>query len=423
VILFSPLSPTIRKVVAVGAILLCLATAWISAKAALSRLMAKSSTIVNSLALAQQAVQLTPNDPEAHRALASMLRNEDRVAEAEFELEIAANLRPRDDLLWLDLGLVRDRLEDNDGAIAALNESVRLAPYYAHPRWQRGNVLLRQGRYDDAFADLRQAANSNPDLQLNLIDLTWGISKYDPKLTEAILQIDNEQMRVAFARFLARKGLGIEALDQFRKCAYVSPQIRKEMVYNLIARKSFSEAFAIWSNGSAAPAIFDGGFEAPLSLEEIGFGWRVTREEGMSLSIDTTEKQSGTKSLRVQFGGNSNVSEPVVSQLVLVEPGKHYRLNFAARTQEVVAGGLPVVSIVSASNDKPLAKSTPLKAGTNPWEVTSVEFTPDADTRAVWIKLVREPCSSNPCPIFGVVWLDSFSFETLQDAEKAAPKT
>ena len=259
--LFFTLNPTIRKIIAVAAIPLCLIAAWVSAKAALSRLMAKSSTIVNSVTLAQQAVQVTPNDPEAHRALAALLRNEDRVAEAETQLEIAANLRPLDDLIWLDLGLVRDQLEDGDGAIAALNESVRLAPYYGHPRWQRGNVLLRQGRYDDAFADLRQAAKSNPDLQLNLIDLTWGISKFDPKLTEQILQIDNEQMRVAFARFLARKGLGPEALDQFRRCAYVSPQIRKEMVYNLIAKKSFREAFAIWSNGSSAPAIFDGGFE------------------------------------------------------------------------------------------------------------------------------------------------------------------
>ena len=422
-LLFFTLNPTLRKIIAAGAIPLCIIAAWVSAKAALSRLMAKSATIVNSVPLAQQAVQLTPKDPEAHRALAAVLRDEDRVVEAKGELEIAANLRARDDLIWLDLGLVRDQLEDADGAIAALNESVRLAPYYAHPRWQRGNVLLRQGRYDPAFADLRQAASSNPDLQLNLIDLTWGISKSDPKLAETILQIDNEPMRVAFARFLARKGLGPEALDQFRKCAQVSPQIRKEMIYNLIAKKAFREAFAIWSNGSSSAAIFDGGFEAPLSLEEIGFGWRVTREEGLALSIDTTEKQSGTKSLRVQFSGNPNLSEPVVSQLVLVEPGKHYRLNFSARTQEIVTGGLPFVSIVSASNDKPMAKAPPLPAGTNPWAFSSVEFTPDGDTNAVWIKLVREPCSANPCPIFGVIWLDSFSLETLHDGEKAAPKT
>jgi len=36
----------------------------------------------------------------------------------------------------------------------ALRRAVELAPSYSHPRWQYGNLLLRQGRTDDAFAQL-----------------------------------------------------------------------------------------------------------------------------------------------------------------------------------------------------------------------------------------------------------------------------
>jgi hypothetical protein len=336
------------------------------------------------------------------------------------EYETAVSLRPSDDVIWLELGITRDEMEDPAGAIAAMNEAIRTAPYYAHPKWQRGNVLLRQGRYDEAFADLREAAKSNHDLQPNLIDLTWAISKSDPKLMEQILQIEDDHMRTAFARFLARKGRGSEAVEQLRLVREISEPVRKEMVVNLLSRKSYKEAFAIWSgrlsdpDKPTPPVIFDGGFESSLILNETGFGWRVAKADNQSFSIDTAQKQSGSKSLRIQFNGNSNPSTSVVSQLVPVEPGRRYRLNGAARTQELVTGGLPIIIVNAAATELLLGKSAPFRSGTNEWFVESFEFSTGADTSGVLVSLKRENCPSSPCPIFGIVWLDSFSIEEIK---------
>ncbi len=414
----SPLPPISlrRTAIAALAIIGCLFIVWLAARAGFSRLLSKYATASASLPAANAAVRLAPSDPEAHRARGAVLRYLDQLPDASKEYETAVSLRPRDDLNWLELGIVRDELDDSEGALSAFNESVRKAPYYAHPRWQRGNVLLRQGRYDEAFADLRQAANSNRDLQPNLVDLAWAMSGDDAKLTERILQIDNSQMRISYARFLARKGKGPEAIEQLHAVGTVSDQIRNEIVANLISKKAFKEAFQIWTSGISSslekqvqPAIFDGGFEAPLSLDETGFGWRFARgEDTLNLSVDTSEKESGTKSLRVQFNGNSNPTTAVLSQLILVEPAKRYRISFVSRTKDITGAARPIVTVSEAKSDQLLTSSAALPQGTSDWQVQSFEFVSGAESQAVTVSLRRENCASTPCPIFGFIWLDSF---------------
>ena len=140
----------------------------------------------NSLAAAEAAIRLEPSDPEAAFARGSLLKLSGQSAQSLAEFERAVSLRPRDYYLWLELGLVRDELGDTQGALSSLNEAVRLAEYYAQPRWQRGNFFLRIRRYDEGFTDLRRAAENNPALLPNLIDLAWGLSKGDARLAEAI---------------------------------------------------------------------------------------------------------------------------------------------------------------------------------------------------------------------------------------------
>jgi hypothetical protein len=410
------LNPVARTAIATVAIVACLLLVWISARFGFSRLMSRYANLSASLPAANEAVQMAPHDPEARRVRGAVLRYLGQLAEAAKEYEMAVSLRPLDDLLWLELGLVREESGDQQGALAALNESVRTAPFYASPRWQRGNVLLRMQRYDEGFADLLQAAASDQELQPNLIDLAWGLSRADLKLTEQILQIDNPQMRLSYARFLARKGLGQEVVKQVRGLA-VPDLIRKEMVSHLITKKSFGPAFELWSNASAGEArkgIFDGGFEAPLSFDETGFGWRVAGGEmGLGLAVDQSEKQTGMRSLRIQFNGNSNPGIRIVSQLMPVEPLKRYRLNFASRSQDVMTGGLPIVMVSDATDERILGKAEPIREGTHGWKVQGFEFSVGEDENAVIVSLRRQNCAITPCPIFGMVWLDSFSIEEL----------
>ena len=415
-----PRSP--QLVVALILALVCVLVFWNAAKAGFSRFLGKYVAITGDLRIAERVVALSPSDPEAHRVKATSLYKLRGLPQAAAELEVALSLRPRDDALWLQLAMLRDELDDVAGASIAFDESVRLAPYYALPRWQRGNFLLRQGRFDEAFADLRYAAASNPDYIPILIDLSWAISKGDQKVAEAYAEIRTGQMHLAFAEFLARQGKGKEAVEQFTLAGAVSDQKRHELVRRLISVNALKEAFQIWSgdrtadsSGQGVTEIYDGGFEGALTFDEFGFGWRILKSsQNVNLAADSSVRQSGSKSVLIEFLGDSNPDTPLLSQVVLVKPSTRYRFNFAARTQEIVSGGLPLVVVSDTGGSRRrLGESRPLPQGSTDWQVVSFDFQTEPKTEAITLSIQRKNCTMGPCPIFGSLWLDSFSIEEL----------
>ncbi len=381
-----------------------------------SRLFVKYALATRNLTVAEGATRLTPADPQAHRARGAVLSWMDSRSEALSELEQAAALRPADFSPWISLGLMREQAGDRAGAVAALNEAVARAPFYAQPRWQRGNVLLRAGQYQEAFQDLNYAAKSNPDLLPNLIDLAWNLSKSDPVATEQMVLLDTPKMRSVYARYLAKQGKPTEAVAQFKAAGIVPQDVREELVQQLLAKSAFVEAFEIWSmggTGNEKSTMYDGGFEDSLILQEAAFGWRLPGNgAGASLSQDPAQPHSGSKSLRIDFDGNSSPASPLILQLIVLAPVRRYQVNFAFRSQNLVTGGLPIVVVSDAGDGKRLGQSTPLLKDSD-WRVVSFEFTAAATTTAIHVTLQRENCTSSPCPIFGALTLDSFSLQSL----------
>jgi Tfp pilus assembly protein PilF len=387
-----------------------------------SQLLVTYSLTTGSAAAAKKAIQLTPKDAEAHLATAGMLSLSRAPEQSLVELEQAIALRPSDYRLWSELGLVRDQVGDTAGALRAFDEAIARAPYYSHPRWNRGNVLLRSKQYEAGFRDLSQAAKSNPELIPSLVDLAWGLSRGDVALTEQLVELRGDKMRIAFAELLARQGRAQEAVAQFVQASDVSDEVKIQLIDTMSARGTFKEAFEIWktSHGpgaeakQAGPSIYDGGFEGPLSFGERGFGWRVPRNlPATSISLDSSRPHTGAKSLRIDLNGIANAGW--LSQLLVVEPSKRYKINFASRSQDMVTGGLPFLVVTDASDPaKQLGQSPPLAKGTTDWQVFSVEFTTTEKTRAILLTVQRENCTTSPCPIFGSLSLDSFSVEQLQ---------
>lgn len=392
----------------------------ISGRVAVSRILVRYGAAVADPAAVNQALGLTPDDAEAHYTRGAVSNYLDQPAAALSALESAVSLRPRDYYLWLELGLARDRLGDSAGSLLGFNESVRLAPYYAQPRWQRGNLLFRMGRYNEAFAELRQAVTSYPDYLPNFIDLAWNASGKDARLTEQVVQAQSNKAHLAMAVFFADHGKADEALAHFRSIQNISTENRRRLLQALLSAGTPRQAFEVWSStfadGRPTPGIiYDGGFEGPLNLDDVGFGWHVARgEPGLSFSLDGGQPQSGSRSLRIDFSGNPNPGTWLLSQLILVEPAGHYKLNFAGRMKKIVTGGPLVMSIKDAAGDTLLTGSTRLPADTSAWQPFSVEFATGTATQAIVIILQRQPCTSAPCPVFGSLNLDSFSLQRVK---------
>ncbi|HEV8371339.1 MAG TPA: hypothetical protein VGQ39_25570 [Pyrinomonadaceae bacterium] len=395
----------------------CLLIILVSVPIGVSRMLGRYGMLARSIQVAAQAVRLAPSDADAHRALATAFQNTGMHQEAREQLEIAISLRPNDDYLWLELGSVRDELGDSDGALRAFDQAVANAPYYAHTHWQRGNLRLRLGHYDEAFGELREAARSNRTFTPNLIDLAWSLSRGDVKLTERLAGIESTDSRIAFARLLAKRGKGKETVEQFRLSAnHSSEEFRRELVMELIAKHEYEAAFEIWKRTDTGTSqIYDGGFENTINFGEIGFGWQVPRDRStIEVSQDTAEKDSGTRSLRITFGGDSPAAESIMSQTVIIKPQQKYRISFAVRTKDIVTGGPPSVSVIDAASEVRLAETRTLMQSEGTWQEHGLEFTTPPNCPAIVLRLARTACDSTPCPIFGLLWLDSFSIEELK---------
>ena len=380
----TPDSGSMRIGVSFLGVALCLFLIQASARFGFSRLLTRYALITHSTDVADAAVSLNPSDPDAHRARAAAYNSQQQTAEAAKSLESAVALRYRDDYLWIELGNTREDLGDTTGALAALDQAVHWAPYYAHTHWQRGNLLLRMNRSNEAFTDLRQAAAANPKYFPNLIDLAWGISKGDLKTTESLVQIDNENERLALIRYLAGK--------------------------------SFRDAF-ILAHGFAATSFVNGGFEDPLVLNDVTFGWIVAPEHKNNLAIDVSEKLEGAKSLQISFDGNWTPGTTLLSQTLVVEPERTYRVSFAIKTKDLVTGGPPFIAVRDATNNELLGKSENFPTATNPWATLNFEFTTQPNSQAAVVRLERNNCDAT-CPLFGTLWLDQFLIEQTKPTIK-----
>jgi len=155
-----------------------------------------------------------------------------------------------------------------------------------------------------------------------------------------------------------------------------------------------------------------------LTYEEIANGG-LRERNAASESIERSAKWANDVNRfhgwRIEFGGNSNPGSVLVSQIIPVEPAKHYRINFTARSQDVVTGGPAIINVNDASGEqKRLGQSSSLSTGTTDWQLFSFDFTTTPTTTAVVLNLQRQNCTTSPCPIFGSISLDSFSIEQVK---------
>ena len=156
----------------------------------------KRAATTGQLEATNSAIKLNPKDPEAHFMRASILVNDARVA-ANAEAIEAVALRPRDYVFWLGLAQTRELDNDLFGAIAAATQAVRLAPSYSQPHWRLGNALVRAGRFDDGFSELRMAAASDPALLPSIIDLAWHLSNEDADYVKNAVQPNTVEAAIA----------------------------------------------------------------------------------------------------------------------------------------------------------------------------------------------------------------------------------
>ena len=409
--------PALRFTRAGVGLVLCVAGTIGALDIGVSRLLASRR---GSLAAVTRAVRLSPEDPSAFQARAADLLKRGEINLAIEDLRQAITLRSGDYKLWAQLGAALDRSGESTQALAALAEAERLAPSYASTHWDRGTLLLKVGRRDEAFEEFREATLNRPDLFINALNLAWEEYGVDCPAIERAVGARNAHERLILATFFIRISKPAEGISLVRQIDNLSKDDRRALVAELLKARSFAEAYMLWAEGSGRVSanqppgtVIDGSFESSEILDDGSFGWRVKKLPATKVSIEKSEGHDGFNCLRIDWADNPPTSDEIISQLVIVEPNARYKLNFSARAQNLITGGAPIIDVIDVSqqDEQSLGPSASLPLHSTGWVDRSVEFITTDATRAVRIALRRENCGQSLCPIFGSLWLDDFSLQ------------
>jgi hypothetical protein len=393
------------------------ALTWRASQSGYGALLTTYAARVNHLSAATVAVGRDPHNADAHYVRATILEASD-LRTAITEHLNAVKSRPEDYALWLSLARANELIGTPESGIAAARQAALLAPAYSQPHYQLGNMLLRIGRTNEAFAELRRAAESDPALLPGIIDLAYRTSGGNSQFVLQTLAPSTHEARIAMADYFRSRDQADAAIELYTAAGTEAVKDRAYYVGQLISANRFKEAARLWavdhSDSVARDQIRDPGFEKDSDLSKAGFSWRAgDKTEGLRFVLDTRERAEGNSSLRIEFGGGHDPTLPVISQLINVQPETAYELTLSIRTENLVSGGLPRVAVLDAVTRVALTQSSEVDRTSHGWLELVLKFKTGPQIETIQIVVQRQGCGTQPCPIFGQLWLDQFSLRRI----------
>ncbi|MDQ3665360.1 MAG: hypothetical protein M3410_01965 [Acidobacteriota bacterium] len=417
--------PLVRAVM-ILTLLLALPASWFVVRWYLGNTIAEYSADEDGLETVRRAVSWAPSDPLTHWRLGAIAQRQllpDQLNQVVDEYEKAASLSPNDYRFWMALGTALEQWGEVERGEKALRRATELAPSYAYPRWYLGNLLLRSGRYDQAFTELRRAADADPDLRSQLLNLAWAI--YNKNLDSFVAAVGSSaSARAGLAAYLAGRQRFEDGILLWQRLNDAEKRANRAngeaIVGSLVTARRFHQAAEVENDLVPAPAyrtgegkFVDGGFEDDL-IPQTGavFGWQVKSLQQAKVGIDPNRGYNSSRSLRIVFQVPSRLESISVSQLVPVRPDTDYDFECYVRSHDLLSASTPRIELADATEGHAVTGSDQAPTGSTDWQRIAFSFKTGAKTEAVTVKIIRTSCGEDPvCPIFGTVWYDNFTLK------------
>lgn len=409
-----------KNAVLAAAGVLCILGAWTFSKWG----MASSAAIrAEDSEIALYLTDLAPDDPQTHYTAAVLLLksfDEAHTTRGLEELETAARLAPENYMYWLELGQARERAGDRAGGEIALKRALDLAPNYARVHWALGNTLLRDGRTDEAFGEIRKAVESDPASFADpaaasaWVFLEGDIGKVR-RLAEGLPAFESGLVTV-----LVREKRFDDALEIWNRLPAEEKKgpLRDRgtaLVASLLAEKKFRDAVRVFrdlsDDGTDAEIgrVSNGGFESSVRPTAAGpFEWQIAPGLQPQIVLSNGERHSGNNSLLIVFNSTEAKDFRGISQLIPVEPDTAYELEVYYRAAFKLAAVLRW-EVVDADG-KPLGVSEPVRTEAD-WSALRLAFRSSPASDGINIRLIRDHCGP-VCPASGRVWFDDISLRS-----------
>ena len=148
-----------------------------------SRILLNNGDVADAIKKLESIIQVYPDEKHAHYTLGGIyMRSAADLVKAIEHLDRATELDPRNRLYWNELAYAHLWNGDHDGAIAAINESIALAPDEFAGYDTRGDMYALDGNLERAIDSYRHALELNPDSWETVPKLGYALlfaQKYD----------------------------------------------------------------------------------------------------------------------------------------------------------------------------------------------------------------------------------------------------
>jgi tetratricopeptide (TPR) repeat protein len=373
----------------------------------------------------EAAVRYFPNSSRLQMRLAQFGTYEPGAGSrpAELHAALATRLSPHDYRPRLLLASIQHYEKNLQAAEQSAREALRLAPSDAGSLWELASVLLERGDMQGALKEFRSAASVDESSFQTALDVIWRESGKSVDAVRAITP-NTPKDKLELARFLLKESRQIESaavFGQIDPSALLRDRDAAQYLNSLIAAGHATLAWNLWlhlvdkgeEESEDANFIWNGGFETDIPLDFAQFDWSIQPSDYARISIDGATAHRGKRSLRVDFLGRDTTRlEDEIKQLVIVYPGRRYRLSYYARTQDLSTPEGPRVTVSTPNSREWIAASDPAKPGSTEWQRREFEF--KSASPVLVVAITQRPRFSYEDPTRGVVWFDDFEVREIR---------
>ena len=348
--------------------------------------------------------------------------------------ERATEANPRSDTYWMDLADAYEAVGQMARSQEAFENAQSAHPISSDVAWRYGNFLLRQKDYSGAFAEIRRALVTDPDLTVEAVSECSKTGNDLPRILTEVLPNQNGYSLMALNYFLTQHQTDaaltvwnrLLGLKQTAKMAQVVPLINA-----LIRQKRVGDALGVWrqalgatswpqDEGGNSSVIFNGGFEHELLNG--AFDWRVDPVSGAAFSSDSNVVHGGKRALRITFDGSANLDFQNLWQFSSVEPRHRYHFTAYLRLEGVSTDSGIRFAIYDAFRPAALQMLSSDSAGSHPWSLVETDLVTGPETHLLIIALRRVPSWKFDNKLRGTVWVDDVSLVAVSGGLKESPR-
>jgi tetratricopeptide (TPR) repeat protein len=315
-----PLGSTHRRL---GLLLVSFATAAILLFQAGRIWLANHRLESDNLGLMERGAALVPGDGDAWDRL-GRLRQWDFVNPdlpgAIANYEEATRVNPRSAYFWMDLAGGYDAAGDAARAQDAYAHAEIVYPASAEVAFHYGNFLLREEKYPEAYKELQRAVRGDPKLLSVVISRTWRSSEDVDQLLNHVLPADADAYLQAID-FFASIRQADPALAVWRRLVSLGQSVPLRRAFppldELIHEDRADDARRTWREALVAAGlphlepgnhslVFNGDFARDFANG--GLDWRWNDLPGVVIDFDSDPAPNGSRGVRLDFGGGSNLA-------------------------------------------------------------------------------------------------------------------